>query len=299
MSPKRDSLVDSSKNPTPKRDPIIDDDISAPIPAEPVTTALLGVPPLPYSRRELFKVAYETLDSEKMKDDSMLPTIPSRPSKKDHDHDDLPGTIIGKYTNITTHLISISGSNEFSFPVPVRKLIDAKTDDFVKYDDFNSCIADVADAELVSRSFKAIFIHPETHFGSKLRIGIVMGNDESRSSEEFLLNENNFADLIVSAYALYGKLTFKLYARCNFIKNAVSDHVVGRGPSPRIMKNEGSMYHSRSQGIIMPELDENVVSTKKNNKKIHMRWTMMNSSELTMWYVLKLRSMIFLQEDHK
>ena len=189
--------------PTPKREFAAEDSLTVSA-NEAASAASLGIPPLPHTRHELFKIAHEVLDSEKVKYDSQQGITNAQSLNEVGRNSDLPYDIIGKYTNVAIRMISINGMHEFSFPLPVRKVIDVASGEFYKFKDFNSRIADIADAKLVSRSYKAIFICPETHYGSKLKVHIVMGNKDTEHVEEFLLNEENYTHLLVSSYALYG-----------------------------------------------------------------------------------------------
>jgi hypothetical protein len=82
----------------------------------------------------------------------------------------------------------------YSFQLAMRKVIDNKSGGFVKFADFNSCVANLADTELLSRGYKAMFVRPGTHYGSRLNLCIVSLEDEEG---EYLLNEDNLANLVV------------------------------------------------------------------------------------------------------
>jgi hypothetical protein len=234
MSPKRDSPVNPKDERSPKHDTVLNNDgVIAPNAVAASAAESLGIPPLPRSRRDLFKIAQEMLPvTDKLESDTpAVPGIAEQDIKKSEPEDDLPRDVIGKYVNVPVRLIKNNGDRAFTFPLALRKVIDNKSGDFVKFTDFNSCIADLADAELVSRGFKAVFICPDTHFGSKLNLCIVASEYEDG---EYLLNEDNFCDLIVSSYATHGQIVFKLYASSHLVKTNSSS--TDQKFRPRLMK---------------------------------------------------------------
>mmetsp|Transcript_17203 Transcript_17203/g.32573 ORF Transcript_17203/g.32573 Transcript_17203/m.32573 type:complete len:465 (+) Transcript_17203:148-1542(+) len=241
MSPKRDSPPVDSKGLTPKHEPVSDNDSVAPNAGEAAMVTSLDIPPLPRSRRELFKLAHDTLPDEKMKSMPQVDHDAVQEASLDEDKslvvstspDYLPRDVIGKYINMIIKLISSDGSIMFTFPIASRRLIDEWSGSFLTFNDFNSRIADLADGELTTRSFKSVFYRPDTHFGSKLNLCIVTFDEDC---DECLLTASNYEDIIVSTFAVHGKLVFKLYSP-EYIGKSNNPPVSMQTPSSRRADN--------------------------------------------------------------
>jgi hypothetical protein len=233
MSPKRDP-VDGLKEHSPKCDHVPDDDITTPSADVSATAERLGIPTLPYSRRELFKVANDVLPDGNHNPDSQSDIVDDRNQvKKKSFQVDLPGDVIGKYANVTVRLMSGKDSSQFVFPVAIHKVIDETNGEFIKFEDFCSVVADLADGKLVTRGFKAMFISPKTHYGSKLNLYIEVLDEDLN---EYLMNENNFSDLIVSTFAVHGRLIFKLYSPNDMM--TIDSFSNKQRMLPRVMKSD-------------------------------------------------------------
>jgi hypothetical protein len=264
MSPKRESIEDLKETP-PKREMVSDKVIAAPDADTSDIVYRLGIPPLPNARRELFKVAMEALPDGDQKSETQSDIAIKRTSSKKPPQDDLPKDIIGRFTNAAVHLISKTGSFLFVFPLPICKTIDDSTGSFISYTDFCSLISDRADGELVSCGLKAVFVHPKMHYGSKLELYIETFDG---NSSEYLMNENNYVNLLVSTYAVHGKLVFKLHSPFEVEKNESFPRGSPKMSPKSSVRNDQDAYHDPKYGLLTPQQNNERTPILKKETKI-------------------------------
>jgi hypothetical protein len=129
--------------------------------------------PLPHMKHEFFKFANNTLsDDLKTK---CVDVSPHADSEKKN-----------LYVNVTVKVISNSNT-VFMFPWSICKIIYVMTCLFFKFDDFCSIMADHMDKELIPHGLRAVFISPDTHYGSRLDLDVA--TFDQQDIEEFLLTE--------------------------------------------------------------------------------------------------------------
>lgn len=241
MSPKRDSPPDSMKESSLKREPSsLDDSIGVVLTAP--SAAPGAIPPLPHTKRDLFKVASNVLSDAKTKSEKTTASsgmASNDGAKKDQGlQGESPIDVIGKYTSIKVRIFS-NEILEFVFPLSIRSVMNEINGDFVSFDELSCIVSDRADDELHRRGIKTLFVSPLTHYGSKLDLRIVSFDEEEE--EEFLLTDKNYKDIIVSTFAIHGKLFFNLHTRAVLVAND-TDKSNATSHHPRFVKDEHSMY---------------------------------------------------------
>ena len=85
-------------------------------------------------------------------------------------------------------------------------------------------------------------------------------------STEYLLNENNYKDLIVSTYAMHGEQLFKL----NYPFDMAKDNLPfgTQKLSSKIMKNEYDLYHTLKPSHLASHFPEVFPMQQKEIKKL-------------------------------